>query len=345
MECTPAPAALTYEQAGVSVAAKADLLTALAPMVEATHSEAVMAGMGAFAGAMRIGPGPDGVFVATTDGVGTKTLIARALGRDAIIGADIVAHCANDVVAVGARPVAFLDYIAMSRLEPDIVRQLVASMARACRDLGVAMLGGETAEMPDVYRGDAYDVVGTMIGLAPPGGLIMGQTVQPGYRIVGLASTGLHTNGYTLARRILEQTGVSLSMHVPALGTSVGEALLQPHRCYAPAVLALLTKVRVGAIAHITGGGLADNIVRVLPEGCRARLTRPWPRPAVFDWLAHLGRVPAADMVRTFNLGIGMAIVVAEPDVVPTLRHFEDQGLSAWEIGEIAAGERGVDLQ
>lgn len=334
----------TYRQAGVDIEAKADLLAGLTPAIAATHTEAVVAGVGAFAGAMRLGHTDAGLLMATTDGAGTKTLVARALGRDDVIGADIVAHCANDLVAGGARPVAFLDYIAMGRLDPPVVRALVESMAQACRTLGVVLLGGETAEMPDIYAGEAYDVVGTMIGLAPAEGLMTGQTVRPGHRIIGLASTGLHTNGYTLARRVVAQAGVALNDHVPDLGTTAGDALLQPHRCYAAAVLALLARLRVHAVAHITGGGLAGNIARVLPEGCRARLTRTWPQPPVFAWLQRLGRVPAADMERTFNLGIGMAIVVAAPDAGPALRHFDEQGVPAVEIGEIARGARGVDL-
>jgi phosphoribosylformylglycinamidine cyclo-ligase len=335
----------TYQEAGVDIEAKADLLAGLTPAITATHTEAVVAGMGAFAGAMRLGRADAGLLMATTDGVGTKTLVARALGRDDVIGADIVAHCANDLVAGGGRPLAFLDYIAMGRLDPSVVRALVESMVGACRGLGVAMLGGETAEMPDVYAGVAYDVVGTMIGLAPPDGLVNGQTVRPGHRIIGLASTGLHTNGYTLARRIVAQAGVALGEYVPDLGTTAGDALLQPHRCYAAAVLALFARLRVHAIAHITGGGLVGNIVRVLPEGCRATLTRTWPQPPVFAWLQHLGRVPAAEMERTFNLGIGMAIVVAAPDAGAALRHCDEQGVPAFEIGEVARGVRGVDLR
>jgi phosphoribosylformylglycinamidine cyclo-ligase len=349
-EQTPPPTAgrggrgLTYRDAGVDVDAKTHVLSDLAPTIAATHTAAVAAGVGAFAGAIRLDPGEDGFLMATTDGVGTKTLLARALGRDAVIGADIVSHCANDLVASGARPVAFLDYIAMGRLAPDVIRALIESMAAACRDLGVALLGGETAEMPDVYAGDAYDVVGTMIGLAPAGGLLDGRAVRPGQRLVGLASSGLHTNGYSLARRVLAASGRSLREHVPELGVTLGEALLRPHRCYAPAVLSLREILAVCAAAHITGGGICDNLVRVLPERCRAVVRQVWRRPAVFDWLQRAGAIPEDEMRRAFNLGVGMILVVDAGEVDRAVAHMDAAGIPAAEIGEIVAGARGVEF-
>ncbi|MDR7420487.1 MAG: phosphoribosylformylglycinamidine cyclo-ligase [Armatimonadota bacterium] len=335
---------LTYRQAGVDVEAKDGLLAGLAPVIASTHGDSVVAGVGAFAGAVRLAPDRAGSIVATTDGVGTKTLLARRLGRDAVIGADIVAHCANDLVASGARPLAFLDYIAMARLDAVVVRTLVEAMAAACRGLGIPLLGGETAEMPDVYAGDAYDVVGTMIGTARPDGVMTGETVRPGQRLVGLASSGLHTNGYALARRIIAASGASLDAVVSDRGDTLGDALLQPHQCYAPAVLSLCAETRVHAIAHITGGGIPGNVIRVLPEGCGARVTRGWPVPSVFAWLQRAGAVPDDDMVRTFNLGIGMIVVVEPQDAPSAVAHFLDAGFGAWEIGEVFEGPRGVEL-
>ncbi|MDR7545154.1 MAG: phosphoribosylformylglycinamidine cyclo-ligase [Armatimonadota bacterium] len=335
---------LTYRDAGVDVTAKADLLERLAPIIASTHAGNVVAGLGAFAGAIRLDGGTDRMLVATTDGVGTKTVLARQLDRDEVVGADIVAHCANDLVATGARPLAFLDYIAMGRITPAVVRAVLVGVAAACRQLGVALLGGETAEMPGVYEADAYDVVGTMIGVAPPGALITGQTVRPGHRLIGLASTGLHTNGYSLARRVLEAAGASLHERVPALGYTLGEALLQPHRCYAPAVLGLAARLPVHAVAHITGGGIPGNLVRVLPEDCRAHITGTWPEPAIFEWLRYHGRIPEAEMIGVFNLGIGMIVVVESADARLAVDHFEAAGVAAFEIGEVRAGPRGVDL-
>lgn len=335
---------LTYRQAGVDIESKAGMLAGLSDTIASTHTPAVAAGLGAFAGAVRLGPPGAEFLVATTDGVGTKTLLARRFDRDAVIGTDIVAHCANDLVALGARPLAFLDYVAMGRLVPAVVTALVTAMAEACRDLGVALLGGETAEMPDVYAGDAYDVVGTMVGVAPPDGLITGASVQPGHRLVGLTSSGLHTNGYSLARRVVDASGASLHDDVPELGGTLGDALLQPHRCYAPAVLSLAAAVRVRAVAHITGGGIADNLVRVLPEGCRARIARGWPRPPVFEWLQRTGGIPDDDMLRTFNLGIGMIVIVDAGEVAEVMRHLASSGVAAWELGDITAGPPGVEF-
>jgi phosphoribosylformylglycinamidine cyclo-ligase len=339
---------LDYRAAGVDVDGKARVLEALAPVIARTHSPAVAAGMGAFAGAVRLPGG--GALAATVDGVGTKTLIARALGRDAVAGADIVAHCANDLAASWARPIAFLDYIAMSRLDPTVVAALIEGMSHACAVLGIPLLGGETAEMPSVYAGDAYDVVGTMIGVVPAAraggvdGTIAGDAVAPGDRVIGLASTGLHTNGYSLARMVLEHSRASLADVPPDLGTTVGDALMAPHRCYVPAVLDVADRRAVRGIAHITGGGLRDNLVRVLPAGRRARLARSWPAPPIFEWLRRAGDLDDDEMIRAFNLGIGMAVIVAGEDADAVRGDFGDAGIPAFEIGEILSGERGVEV-
>ncbi|MGQ0551086.1 MAG: phosphoribosylformylglycinamidine cyclo-ligase [Armatimonadota bacterium] len=337
------PHALTYQSAGVDTEAKTRLLSRLADTIRATHSDNVAAGIGAFAGALRL-PAGEALVFATVDGVGTKTLLARRAGLDRVIGWDAVAHCANDIVSQGARPVAFLDYIAMGRLVPAVVEEIVGAAAEACRALGVALLGGETAEMPGAYVADAYDVVGMMIGLAPPDGLITGDEIAPGDRLIGLASTGLHTNGYSLARRVLDEAGVRLDDRPFELDCTVGEALLAPHRCYAPAVLALTEFVRPKGIAHITGGGLRDNLIRPLPEGCRARVWRSWPEPPIFAFLRRAGNIPEEEMIATFNLGIGMVLVVSARDAACVIAHFEAQGIPAFEIGEIVSGARGVEL-
>lgn len=334
----------TYAAAGVDADVKARLLADLAPAIASTHSAAVAAGVGAFAGAVHLPAVSGGLLLATTDGVGTKTLVARRLGLDAVIGADVVSHCANDLAAHGARPLAFLDYIAMARLDPDLVRALVEAMARACAELGVVLLGGETAEMPGVYCDDAYDVVGTMVGLAPAGGLVTGRAVAPGDRVLGLASSGLHTNGYSLARAVLDEVPGALDEPVDDSGLTVGEALLAPHRCYARALHSLLEAVPVRAMAHITGGGLPGNLVRVLPEGCRARLRRAWPEPPIFGWLQRAGRIPDDEMVGTFNLGVGMAVIVPSDEAASALAHLEATGGPGYEIGEIVEGPRGVEV-
>lgn len=338
------PGGLTYQGAGVDIEAKARLLEGLAPAIASTYTEAVGAGLGAFAGAVRLAPPGTGFLLATVDGVGTKTLLARQMDRDEVIGWDIVAHCANDLASCGATPVAFLDYVAMGRLDPQLVRVLVEAMARACSLLGVPLIGGETAEMPDVYAKDAYEVVGTMIGQAPADGLLTGSGTTPGDRLIGLGSSGLHTNGYTLARRILETAGASLRDRVDSIGASLGDALLAPHLCYAKSLLSLPQGVGIRAAAHITGGGLVDNLVRVLPDGCRARVLQNWPRPPIFDWLQQTGEVSEEEMIRAFNMGIGMVVVVAEQGAAQAVAHFEAAGILALQIGEIIEGSRGVDL-
>lgn len=335
---------LTYRGAGVDTDAKTRLLADLAETIRATHGPGVVAGMGAFAGAMRLSTGDTLVF-ATVDGVGTKTLLARQAGRDRVIGWDAVAHCANDLVTGGARPASFLDYIAMGRLVPAVIEQIVEGAAECCRALGVPILGGETAEMPGVYVADAYDVVGIMMGLAPSEELITGSAIEPGDRLIGLGSAGLHTNGYSLARRVLDETGIRLDDRPSELESTVGDALLAPHRCYAPAVLSLFDRMRPKGIAHITGGGLPDNLIRILPEACRARLERSWPEPPIFGFLQRAGNVPEHDMLTTFNLGIGMVLVTAPRDTGSAVAHFEADGIPAFEIGEIVPGERSVDIQ
>ncbi|MGH2375405.1 MAG: phosphoribosylformylglycinamidine cyclo-ligase [bacterium] len=336
--------ALTYRDAGVDTGAKTRLLGDLAEIIRATHGTSVAAGIGAFAGALRL-PSGDTLVLATVDGVGTKTLLARQMGLDRVIGWDAVAHCANDLVAGGARPAAFLDYIAMGRLVPAVIEEIVEGAAEGCRALGVPILGGETAEMPGVYVADAYDVVGIMIGLTPSEGLITGSAIEPGDRLIGLASAGLHTNGYSLARRVLEETGIRLDERPAELGSTVADALLAPHRCYAPAVLSLFERLRPKGIAHITGGGLPDNLIRPLPEGCRARLERSWPEPRVFGFLRRAGNIPEEEMIATFNLGVGMVLVTSPRDAGPAIAHLEAKEIRAFEIGEIVAGARGVELQ
>ncbi len=342
-EGSSAVRALTYRGAGVDTEAKMRLLTRLGETIRSTHADDVVAGVGAFAGALRVSAGDSLVF-ATVDGVGTKTLLARRMGLDRVIGSDAVAHCANDLVSQGARPVAFLDYIAMGRLVPSVVSDVVEGAAEACRALGVPLLGGETAEMPGVYVADAYDVVGMMIGLAPPEGLMTGSAIEPGDRLIGLASAGLHTNGYALARRVLEEAGIGLDDRPPELKGTAGEALLAPHRCYAPSVLSLLRTLRPRGVAHITGGGLPDNLIRPLPEGCRARVVRSWSEPAIFTFLRRAGGIPEDDMLATFNMGIGMVLVTSPRDAAAAIAHFEAQSIPACAIGEIVPGLRGVEV-
>lgn len=322
----------TYREAGVDLDGKAALLRSLGPLVRSTLPPEA-AGFGDFAGTLRL---PAGLVLAvTTDGVGTKALLARRCGRDRVVGADAVYHCANDLAAAGARPLLFADYLAMGRLDERVVTAVVEGMAAACRALGIPLLAGETAEMPDTYREDAYDVVGTMVGLVDE--LPHAGPPRPGDVVLGLAADGLHTNGYSLARRLVAD--VDLNRYDPALGATPADALLAPHRCYATALASLRRTVPVRAAAHITGGGLAANLVRVLPPDAAARLDPTWPVPPVFRWLQRRGAVAEEEMCRVFNMGIGMAVIVPPERAAAARDHLEAAGERCWVIGHVETGQ------
>ncbi len=333
-----------YRDAGVDLARSDALKDVLVREIRSTWGEAVVPLVGGFAGIVRF-PGAPGLLAATMDGVGTKLHLAKAAGRLADAAADLVHHGANDLLVHGARPLAFLDYLAQARLEPADVLAAVRGLARACREVGAALVGGETAEMPDTYLPGVIDVAGCMLGVAEPGALLDGTRVRPGDVVLGLASDGLHTNGFSLARRILADSGLAPGEPLPGgAGESVGEALLAPHRWYGRAVLPLVTAGRLHALAHVTGGGIAGNLVRVLPEGCRARVDpAAWPRPALQRWLVHAGAVPEADARGAFNLGIGLLAVVAPEEAARVVAALAAARETVWKVGEVVAGERGVE--
>ncbi len=306
-----------YAASGVDIDAKMGAFRRMRAAVESTYTAAVLGGIGAFGGQIALDDVclHDAVLVASTDGVGTKTMIAAALGRYDTVGHDIVNHCVNDVLVQGARPLFFLDYIASGKLDPDAIVALVSGCAAACRAVGCVLIGGETAEMPGVYQPGAFDLVGTLVGWAPRAHLIDGRDVRPGDICLGLPSSGLHTNGYSLARRVLGDLGWETVL--PELGCSVGEALLAPHRAYLAEFDALVNAgVRVKAMAHITGGGFPDNLPRVLPEGVGVTLDRSaWKVPPIFHLIQQRGQVSDDEMYRVFNMGIGMVVIVAPEDV------------------------------
>ncbi len=320
--------------------------------VRRTLRPEVLGGIGAFGGCFALDPGRyrQPVLVAGADGVGTKLKIAFALDRHDTVGIDCVAMNVNDVLAQGAEPLFFLDYLAVGRLDPERVAAIVSGVAEGCVRAGCALLGGETAEMPGFYPPGEYDLAGFAVGVVERERLLDGSAVRPGDALVGLASSGLHSNGYSLARRLLlEAAGLRLDQHVAELGRTLGEELLEPTRIYARPVLALLRAGRpVRAMAHITGGGLVENIPRALPPGTAAVL-RPgsWPEPPVFDLIRAAARrtgggIAEAEMRRTFNLGLGMVLVVAPDAADGLVRDLERAGERAWLVGEVVAGERGV---
>jgi phosphoribosylformylglycinamidine cyclo-ligase len=316
-------------------------------MVRGTYTDGVLSDQGAFGGLFRMPTRglKDPVLVASADGVGTKLKVAFLSGRHDSVGRDLVHHCINDVLVQGARPLFFLDYLATGGLEPDVVAEVIGGVAAACADHGVALLGGETAEMPGFYRDGEYDLAGFIVGVVDRRRILDGSRVESGDVLVGLPSSGLHTNGYSLARKIfLEQMDLDHGDTVPELGCTVAEELLKVHRCYLNAVWPLLEKERIHALAHITGGGLTDNLPRVLPEGLRAVVkVGAWDIPPAFRILAEMGQVPEADMWRTFNLGVGMVLVVPPKRLAKVLKMLKKNGCPGFPMGNIIEGERGVE--
>jgi phosphoribosylformylglycinamidine cyclo-ligase len=311
------PVKETYAAAGVNIDVAAKAKELIGKLAGTTLRPEVLSGVGFFGGLFEFKGYQEPVLVSSTDSVGTKLKIATALDRHDTIGIDIVNHCVNDIFTCGAEPLFFLDYIGMGKLVPEKVEAIAQGLAKACRDAGCALIGGETAELPGLYQGEDYDLVGFIIGVVEKGKVIMGQSVTAGDAILGLPSSGLHTNGYSLARRIFGDTASALSKHYPELGRTIGEALLEPHTCYYHQLKPLLPLVR--GMAHITGGGLIDNVPRVLPEGLAARFdSQAWTIPPVFQLIQRLGNVDRDEMYHVFNMGIGM-VVVCSPENVSQL--------------------------
>ena len=328
----------SYEAAGVSIERGEKVVDLMRTAVEATHGPEVLGGAGGFAGLYALAGYEEPVLASTIDGVGTKVLVARELGRYYALGVDIVNHCANDVLATGARPLLFLDYVASGRLDPDAVAQVVRGATGACRKLGIALVGGETAEMPGLYAEGDLDVVGVCVGACERDELVTGESARTGDAILGLASSGLHTNGYTLARKVVEEAGLSYSEVPEGFDRPVGELYLEPHRAYVREIQALKEAVEVRGTAHITGGGLPGNLPRAL-SGFGARLHAcSWEEPSVFALIRALGNVPEAEMRRVFNLGVGYCAIVPEGEADRALQTLHGAGCRSWRIGEVVEG-------
>ena len=338
---------LTYRDAGVDIDAGEEAVRRIAPRARATFRPEVIGGIGGFAGFVRVPAGyREPVLVSSTDGVGSKLKVAFLADRHDTVGIDLVAMGVNDVLVHGAEPLYFLDYIGIAHLDPERVDRLVTGVAEGCRRAGCALIGGETAELPDLYAPGEYDLAGFAVGVVERDRIVEGAAVAVGDVVIGLASSGLHANGFSLARRILfEGMRLTVDSVLPGTARSVGEELLEPTRIYVPAVRALLEKAEVHAMAHVTGGGLTGNLPRVLPEGRRAVLRRSaWTVPPVFETLRTAGRVSEAEMFRTFNMGIGYVVVVPGATVEQAVTSLRTGGETVSVIGEIVAGERGVEL-
>jgi phosphoribosylformylglycinamidine cyclo-ligase len=335
---------MDYKASGVDIDAGNETVRRIRRLAHSTFTPGVLSEIGSFGGLFRLDPGRhrDPVLVSSADGVGTKLKVAFMSGRHDTVGVDLVNHCVNDILVQGAEPLFFLDYLATGRLQPDVAEAIIGGMAAACRENNCALLGGETAEMPGMYQNGEYDLAGFIVGVVDRERLINGRTVAVGDVLVGVPSSGLHTNGYSLARRIVfEELKLTVDSQVAELGRTVGEALLEPHRSYLHMVKPALDYGNIKAMAHITGGGITDNLPRVLPHGTAAVVdAASWVVPPLFRWLQESGRVPVEDMMRTFNMGIGLVIVVARDRAEPLIEELAARGgRESKVIGEIVAGE------
>jgi len=335
-----------YKQSGVDIDAGNEVVRRIKGLARATFTPGVVSELGSFGGLFHLASQGlrDAVLVSSADGVGTKLRVAFMSGIHTTIGVDLVNHCVNDILVQGALPLFFLDYLATGRLDPDVAVQIVEGLARGCRANGCALLGGETAEMPGFYADGEYDVAGFIVGAVERDRLIDGRGVAPGDVLIGIPSSGLHTNGYSLARTIVfDRLGLRVHDRVAELGVSVAEALLEPHRSYLPVVRPLLDTGRIKGMAHITGGGITDNLPRVLPRGTEALVRLgSWEVPPIFRWLERAGAVPQDDMLRTFNMGVGLILVVAAADADAVIGAMRAGGESAVRvIGEVAVAAEG----
>ncbi len=332
-------AGVDYRQSGVDIDAGNEVVRRIKSLARATYTPNVLSGIGSFGGLFRMDPGmKEPVLVASADGVGTKLKLAFMTGVHDTIGADLVNHCVNDILVQGATPLFFLDYLATGKLSPDVAEQIVKGVARACGENGCALLGGETAEMPGFYADGEYDVAGFIVGAVERQRVIDGSAIAAGDILIGLPSTGLHTNGYSLARRIVfDAMRLDVGAHIPELDSTVGEALMQTHRSYLTDVKPHLAVIK--GMAHITGGGLTENTPRMLPDGVAAEIDLgTWQVPALFQWLQKGGGIEPGEMRRAFNMGVGLVIAVAPDDASTICRELP----GAWAIGRVVPGNREV---
>jgi phosphoribosylformylglycinamidine cyclo-ligase len=337
---------MDYKASGVDIDAGNETVRRIKTLARSTFTAGVLSEIGSFGGLFRLDPTAwsQPILVSSADGVGTKLKVAFMANEHRTIGVDLVNHSVNDILVQGARPLFILDYLATGRLEPATAEQVVEGLARGCRENGCALLGGETAEMPGFYADGEYDLAGFIVGAVESEMLVDGRSIALGDVLIGLPSNGLHTNGYSLARRIaFEQLNLAVDSRVEELGETVGEALLRIHRSYLHAVYPLVAKGAVKGMAHITGGGITDNLPRVLPEGTAARVNlAAWEIPALFEWLQRSGDVPVNEMFRTFNMGIGLIIVCTPALVDPVLDDLRSRSESPVVMGEIIRGDRVV---
>ena len=336
---------MRYRDAGVDINAASRAKSQIKELVSKTFNPRVLRGFGAFGGFFSLKGLPrDAVLVSSMDGVGTKLKIAFAANRHEGVARDLVFHSVNDIAVHGARPLFFLDYLATGKIRGKVVTDIVRGLSDACRQVGCALIGGETAQMPGFYAENEYDLAGCIVGWVRQREILDGSRVRPGDLILGLPSLGLHTNGYSLARKVLiEQAGIGLSQYVPELGRRLDEELLAPHRCYGPMLDPLHQKGWLNGLVHITGGGITENTPRILPANCQAEIQlESWPVPPVFNMIAGLGKVRQAEMLRTFNMGLGMLLIVPRKNLENVARAFKRKKEKFWRVGRIVRGKAEV---
>ncbi len=338
---------MDYRQSGVDIDAGNETVRRIKSLARGTYTPGVLSEIGSFGGLFSLGAAglQDPILVSSADGVGTKLKVAFMTGRHNTIGADLVNHCINDILVQGATPLFFLDYLATGRLSPDVAEQIVTGVARACRENGCALIGGETAEMPGFYADGEYDIAGFIVGAVDRSKLIDGKSICPGDVLIGLPSSGLHTNGYSLARKVLfEHCGFQADTFVPELQATTGDVLLATHRSYLPPVRPLLQAGLVKGMAHITGGGITENLPRILPGGCEAEIRRgAWSVPPLFTFIAERGGIADDEMLRAFNMGIGLLVACAAEAGARVLELLKQSGeTGAREIGRVVQGAPGV---
>lgn len=337
------PKPVSYRDAGVDIDEADRAVGSIRKMAQATFTKGVMTDIGSFGGCFALPKMKQPVLVSSVDGVGTKLKIAFATGRHDTVGEDLVNHCVNDIAVQGATPLVFLDYLAVGKLDAGVAAQVISGIARGCKANGCALIGGETAEMPGMYHDGEYDLAGSITGVVEKSKILTGANVRKGDALLALASTGLHTNGYSLARKLLfEVAGFKPETHIPDLACTLADSLLQVHRSYLKPLQALMKAGLLSGAAHITGGGVTDNLPRVLPKGLAASIdTGSWEVPRIFEIMRHIGSVPEDDWRRTFNLGVGMIFVVPKNKADKARQLLARSGERAWVIGEVVTQRRG----
>jgi len=336
---------MKYADAGVNIAVADDAKQRIRHLASHTFTPAVLGGIGGFGAlfALDTRKWKEPVLVSSADGVGTKLKVAMSMGVHSTVGGDLVNHCVNDILVQGAEPLFFLDYLAMGKLEPNVVEQLMDGMSRSCRKAGCALIGGETAEMPGFYAPGEYDLAGFIVGVVERKNILTGKGVKPGDTLIGLPSAGLHTNGYSLARKLVfDVAKLKNDTYVAEVGNKIGAELLKPHVCYVPAVKNILAKGWASALAHITGGGIPGNLPRVLPSGVKAVIDlESWPIPSIFKYLAKVGEIDTDELLQAFNMGIGMIVIVPSAYVKEVEADLKRRREKFYRIGRIEKGDTG----